>query len=385
MAFGLLSTGFSKMRLADIKPEIEASLRSVLGSSINLLPASIFGQLIGVFSEREASLWDLGEEVYNSQYPDTGSGTSLDNISAITGITRLGADFTRVRATLTGVSGTQVLAGTVFSVLGNPVARFQADSTVTLISGTALVDCTAEVTGPTQVLAGTLTVIETPVTGLTAVTNVEDGTLGRNLETDAELRIRRAETLQKAGAAAIDAIRARLLDLSGVTDVIAFENDTLVTDLAGRPAKSFEMVVNGGDEQLIADTIWAAKAGGIRTYGSETTSVTDSQGIARQINWSRPTLVPIYLIVNIIKTNQFPAGGAAEVQSRIVANGNSLGIGNDVIVYPGLILSVAGIPGIIDIDILVSKNPTPTLSDNIDILPNEIAVFDLTRTEVNVT
>ena len=65
------------------------------------------------------------------------------------------------------------------------------------------VDFIAQNAGSIICPANTLTFIETPVSGLDAVTNLLDGATGRDIETDAELRIRRKESLRVVGAGSV--------------------------------------------------------------------------------------------------------------------------------------------------------------------------------------
>ncbi len=482
MAFGLSSAGFSRKRLADIQTEIESALRQKMGNYINLLPSTVFANLIGVFADREATVWEMAEDVYNSQYPDTAEGVSLDNVAAISGLVRQPATYSRVLGVcLFGTTGTVVPAGTQLSVNGNPLAKFTTDVEKTLIAGTdevqsltfgtlpgsgtfklkyideetsalaynvsasalqnamnaltklsgvtvtgsvgagfsitfsgndgkqphplltvtsnttgsvatvvattegvsqAQVDVTATDLGPVQALYGTLTVIDTPVSGLDSCRNITDAVVGRNQETDLEFRARRAETLQVAGAATPDAIRSRLLNITGVTDALVFENTSQVT-LDGRPPKSYEVVVAGGDEQDILDSVWASKPAGIETVGTVVGSVTDSQGVVQTVKFSRPTDVPIYITMSLVTDTTFPATGLTLVQTALINFINNLGIGTDVVVFPQLIVAMGGIPGILDITVAIGKLPSPTLNDNITIAANEIPVTDVTKVLVS--
>lgn len=382
MAFGLTPEGFVKKRIADIKAEIEASLRADLGAEINLLPAAVLGQIVGVVAEREALLWELGEEVYNSQYPDTASDVNLDNVVGITGIERLPATKSLVTATLTGTVGTVVPTGFIFRVAGT-THDFETIETVT-IDGPTDVRCQALVTGPVPAVAGTLTEIPVGLVGLTSVTNAEDAEVGRDLETDDQMRLRRRNSLQIAGAATPDAIRARVRDLDGVSDVIVFENDTMIEDGDGRPAKSYEVVVNGGVDQEIADTIWATKPAGIRTHGTELETVADSQGFSKQVRFSRPTEVDIWIDVTVTGDFDFVAT-EADIKEILATYGNqTFGIGKDVVVYPKLICSLDGVVGLVDVELKIGIAPVPTLDDNIDIAPNEIPKFDTSRITVTI-
>lgn len=493
MAYGVTASGFSRPQLSDIKTEIEDSLKTVFGADIDLGADGPFGQLVGIFAEREDLVWQAMEDTYNSQYPDTSFGNSLDNVGAISGIPRQGALASRVLAQrLFGDVGTVVPITTQIAVQDAPTSVFKPDAEITLVAGsdaqqkiqfsgtpnagsfkidllgqetpaiaynataatvqgliralfagagdffagvvvsgsisatgltfdfsgvsgkqswpamtvssnvltlasvpvtstvTVLqpgvvqgeVDMTASSTGPIVAPAGTLNEILTPVVGLNSTWNISDAVVGRNKEADNAYRARRGETLQVAGAATPDAIRSRLLSLSGVTAVIVFENDTDIADLDGRPPHSFEAVVEGGVVQEIIDLLWAVKPAGILTYGSTTGTALDSQGQSHDVSFSRPTSLPIYVELDLTIDSEFPSNGVALVKQAIVDSGNALGIGKDVVVIPKLIASIADIPGIVDAEIRVGVAPSPTLSDNIAVDPNEIASFDTTRVAV---
>ena len=132
----------------------------------------------------------------------------------------------------------------------------------------ATVGVTAQNTGPVQAPAGTLTVIETPVTGWTSVTNPLDADpVGTNLESDIDFRIRRLEELAIAGRATTEAIKSQVLTVDDVTAVVVFENDLFVVDPDDRPPKSVDIVVEGGVIAEIAAKIFDTVAAGILTIG----------------------------------------------------------------------------------------------------------------------
>lgn len=136
MAFGLSATGLEIKRLADIKLEIEGVLRQRLGNSINLLPETVFGQIVGIFADREAEIWELIEDVYHSQYPDDAEGVSLYNAAALNGIEIIDAAKSVQRNQLLfGDLGAAVPINTQFSVDGNPDAKFKTRNSVTLDAG----------------------------------------------------------------------------------------------------------------------------------------------------------------------------------------------------------------------------------------------------------
>lgn len=486
---GLTSTGFQRKTLAEIKSEMEESLRSKLGRGINLLPPSVLATIVGIMAEKNGEVWELAEAIYNSQYPDTATGTSLDNVVSLIGLTRLQATkSTSLKQLFFGTIGTVVPAGLLVSVAGNPQGIFELDSAVTLVAGadevqkinfsatptngsfaikyfdqetsllgfgssasnvqtalqalTGLTDVTvtgsfasgftvtfggldgkqnqptllitqntlvdnvtpvavsvavltegvpqgqgvmvSQNTGVLNAPRGSLTEIGTLIAGLNRTLNEEDVVSGRAIETDNELRIRRSNSLQVAGAGTVDAIRSRLSAILGVTAALVFENTLLVPDLDGRPAKSFEAVVEGGEDAVITQTIWDTKPAGIKTVGNTSGLATDTLGESLTVYWSRPTVVDIYLDITITSNYLFPVDGAAQVEAAIIAEINALLIGQDVVVVPSLICALDPIPGIIGAVIKLGTAPAPTLSNNIIIAAKEIARTDSTKVSVTV-
>lgn len=144
--YGVTIDGFVAKTQQQVISELNAQFQSTFGSNINLGAQSIFGQLIGIFSEREALLWALAEAVYNSQYPSGAEGTSVDNILALNNLKRLTA-----RATVTnpspvtlpngvplyglvlyGTAGTTVPAGSTITANIIPPKNFTLDAPVAI-------------------------------------------------------------------------------------------------------------------------------------------------------------------------------------------------------------------------------------------------------------
>lgn len=142
MAFGLTAQGLLIKTLEDLKGEIEASLRDKLGKGINLLPTELLGQIVGIIAERDRLIEEKILGVYDSSYPDTANGVSLDNVVSITGIKRLAA--TKGSGTVAngnaciayGVLGTNIPAGSIISVDGNPVSRWVTTNLAVIGAGT---------------------------------------------------------------------------------------------------------------------------------------------------------------------------------------------------------------------------------------------------------
>lgn len=132
--YGLTPQGFVAKPQSQIIAEIQASLQSNFGDNINLAPESVFGQIVGVFSEREALLWNLLEAIYASQYPNGAEGNSVDNILALNNLRRLPATSSTANLVLSGTPGTIIPAGSIAQTSATPALQFATNTTVTILA-----------------------------------------------------------------------------------------------------------------------------------------------------------------------------------------------------------------------------------------------------------
>jgi len=116
--YGLTPEGFNTPRLANVKQFLEDDFIASFGD-INTDPQSVTGQIIGIFAKVFADLWENLEDVYFSQYPNSASGVSLDNVVQLNGISRLPATQTSVTATASGLEGTFIPQNSLASVPSN--------------------------------------------------------------------------------------------------------------------------------------------------------------------------------------------------------------------------------------------------------------------------
>ena len=136
MTYGLTPAGFNTPRLADVKQFLEDDFIAAFGD-INTEPQSVAGQLIGIFAKLYADQWENNADIYFSQYPNSASGVSLDNVVQLNGITRLPATQTSVVATCAGTEGTFIPANalasqpatgeTFYALNGGSITRSNAD------------------------------------------------------------------------------------------------------------------------------------------------------------------------------------------------------------------------------------------------------------------
>jgi uncharacterized phage protein gp47/JayE len=388
--YGLTTDGFNPKTLAVVKAELEDAFKSVFGASIDLDPAGPLGQIIGIVAERLAEVWDAAQEVYVSFDPDEATGEALDALCALTGTLREAAAHSTVTVTCTGTAGTTIPEGTQFSVSTTGV-KFEtlAEATMDGTFTTVDIDCQSVDTGPLPALAGTLTVIETPVDGLTAVTNASDADLGSYEETDAELRLRREEEIRTNETGSLEAIREAVLGVDGVDECVVFENVSMVTDGDGIPAKAINVVVDPGTatDADIAEAIFGSVAAGIETYGTDkSATVADTQGTNHTIEWDEADQINCYVTATITyDADHWPVDGSTQAQTLILAyESSSRVMGKDLV---GRALGAEifkGVEGVLDCVVLVGTT-NPPASASVTIGLREIAALDSARITITAS
>jgi uncharacterized phage protein gp47/JayE len=386
--YGLTTVGFVPKTYSIIVSELEESFKSVFGASIDVDAQSVFGQMIGILAEREADVWDAAQDVYSAFDPDAATGSALDALAALTGTLREAATHSTVTVTCTGTAGTTIPAGTEFSVAVTGV-KFEtlADATMDGTFVTVDIDCQSVDTGPLVAATGTLTTIETPVDGLTSVTNAADADLGSDEETDAALRLRREEELRQGANAALEAIREAVLDVDGIAECVVFENTTMVTDSDGIPAKAVNVVVDEGtaDEDDIAEAIFGSVAAGIETYGTDkSVSVTDTQGISHTIEWDEADEIACYVTATITyDADEWPTDGEDQAEAAILAYEDTLKMGLDL-VGRRCGADIFEISGVLDCVVTVGTAPSPS-GASVSIGLRELATLDSARVVIVAT
>ena len=489
MAYGVNTTGFNLKRFEDIKLEIETTLRESFGE-IDTDADSVFGQIIGVFSRALAEIWEQSENIYNSMYPSTAEGISLDNSCSYVGIKRLAATASTAIVHLKATNGTVVPPATRFlqSLLGSSFDTVESvtvslsflhkvvitvdplvdnfDYIVTINGSTSLyfsgpsatkddiaeglklavnantnintkvtayhvsgddfltiitsvftieeifiaalsanlvaseiwspVNTNCIVAGATPAPINSIDTIVTPVFGLDSVLNMVDGITGRNLETDAELRIRRRNSLNIIASGTLNAILSHIIqDIPEVSAAFIFENATDLEDAFGRPPHSFELIVAAVDTTAvnlkIANKLWERKPAGIATFGTTAISVKDSNNKDQDVRFSRVVYKYAFFLMNCNTAGAdqpFPSNGKDLIKAEILRLGGLLTFGSDFLiqVFAAAGYAAGGVTTVtLQIGIGDDPNVFPTMyNTNLTINPNELLVFAAHRIVITV-
>lgn len=333
MTFGVTSTGFVKKTLADVLSEFESRQREEISPVLDVSASSPIGQINGIFANAIAEIWDLAEALYTGADPAVNTGDAQDIVCSYTGTTRLPATKSTVTALATLNAGVTLPAGSLASVQGSPDSVFELVTSVTNpYSGPSPMSSSWQAvdTGPVQALAGTLTVIKTPVSGWTSITNALDAVLGRDVETDAALRLRRIAEVQAQGTSPVDAMAVDLFTSLGYP-VKVYENTTELVDADGRTLHSVECVIQDFgalSSSAIAQAIWEAKAAGVATYGLNSGYAVDALGVSRLVYFTRAVALPFEVRATITASGTW--SGLAALKARMLAIAATYLAGDDV-------------------------------------------------------
>ncbi len=448
--YGLTPEGYKTKPFDIMVKEVEEALTASLGS-INLTPPSVFSVLINTFLIEVAKIDLKGEELYNASYPNTATGYSLDGIADYNGIKRLSATYSTVTAQVSAINYTitvnnEQCNSIVLEVIDNTLPEYKIiinnieytyekqllETTVDIAEGLKLlivvntslsvtraesilnvtsvnylslfacfateeieinscttnVDLIAKETGAIAVPEKSVTIIQTPIAGWISVSNRVAGLTGRDLETDIELRARRIKSIKFSGSGTVEAMRARLLNITGVTSVKILENVTDAIDVNGLPPKSFEALVLGGADLDVAKMIWLAKPAGIKTYGNTEITILDSEGNNQIVYFSRSIKVYVFAKVIITKNSDFIPDSIPAIKQNIVNQILKVGLGEPVI-YQSLFAGVYAVDGITNASItiggtLIETDIPALVAENIIVLPSQIVTTDINKITIEV-
>jgi len=239
---------------------------------------------------------------------------------------------------------------------------------------------------------GIITNIVTQVNGLISVVNLLPYIAGRLRQTDVELRQSYADKIFNRSSRMLESIRSAILqNVQGVTSAVGYQNDTNIVDADGRWPHSIEMIVDGGDEDEIAEQIWDKKAAGIQTFGDTEVTINGDEGEPITIRFNRPEYVYVWFQVTISlnPAEILPPNYVDAIIAIITEAMARVELGRPII--PQRLIDhliFANVPGIANISTETfyttnpNEQPLTYAPGAVPITPRQRAVTDETRIEV---
>lgn len=317
------STGITAPGYADIYASLQASFKSIYGSDSYIDPDSQDGQMLGIFAQAQANSNAAAISVYMSFSPATAQGAALSSNVKINGLKRLVPSNSTADITIVGQAGTIISNG----IVGDGTYLWALPASVTIPGGGSIVEtATCTTTGAITAAANSINQIFNPTNGWQTANNAGAAVPGAPVEDDPELRVRQSVSTQLPAQGIIGGIYGTLANLTGVTQLKIYENDTSSPDANSIPDHSISVVIEGGDAVAIAQAIEKKKAPGTGTYGTTSEVVTDPVGIPVTINFFRPTQVTILVDITIHALAGYVSTTGTQIVANIVNFINALGI-----------------------------------------------------------
>jgi hypothetical protein len=298
--WGCQEAGFVAPIQQEIIDAIQDDQRALIDPKYDIEADSPNGQNVGIFSRQLAVAWENVRVLHDALNRDNAEDERLVNIGKLTGTAKYGPWSTKIPVTVTLATGTLLEAGvSMASMAGKPDVLFTptADYTATEDGSVSLVFESID-KKPIAVPPGTLTVIATPTTGWTSITNATSGVLGSLGDTNASFRTRQEEDLARAGSSTARAISVDVETVKGVIRVSTLENTTDHVDANGLPPHSIECVVYDDGTVVstaLAQAIDEARPAGVSSSGSTMITYVDSDGETIHVFYTPITAVPIWI------------------------------------------------------------------------------------------
>jgi len=325
MIAGVTDGGFVRPSIDEIETYVENKIKAVAtdasGNEPNMVAPEFWGIEKGVNVALYNDFISILERLYYDLFILTATGVELDRRAYPT--TRLQASQSEGTLSFTGGSaGGTVLHTAVFETEDGRQYSLVSDLTLDLY-GDGSGDAKSVLTGLDQNSPiGAIRFIPVPISGmpLLQVSNSTAMLNGTDIETDADFRTRIVENNAIEKTSSLPAMRAAVLQVSGVTAVHPYENlgDGFDVDLV--PPGGIVLTVKGGADLDVATAIYNTKPAGNPSWGTETVNVTDpTNGIIYPIKFSRVTNVLIYVEATITTDGDYvPAVSDDTIRQQIL-------------------------------------------------------------------
>lgn len=320
-------TGFTAPSSADVLAGTQADLNNAFGGNLSQNQETPQGQLSASMAAMIAATNDLFCLITNQVDPAYASGRMQDAIGRIYFIERQSAQPTTVAAQIVGARGTVITTGALAQAQDGNI--YQSLETGTIgTSGTITLQFACITTGPIECAANTLTSVLTAIPGWDAITNPAPGVLGRDVESRQDFEIRRAASVAVNAIGTLPAVRASVLNVSGVTDAYVVDNPSASPATIGGvtiAAHTLYVAAVGGTDLDVATAIWKKKNPGCGYTGTTTVTVKDSNSgyqtplPSYSVTFTRPSPLTIAFDVELAAGDDVPSDAAQQVQAAIIS------------------------------------------------------------------
>lgn len=339
---GLTDSGFVPTTAAEYMTTISDSFEAEVGFSVDWDRDQVLGNLRVIMAGLLGDTSEAAKAIHDQFDVNNATGVQLDNLCAIVGVYRKAATFSTVTLTISGTDGTVLSPGDLIAEGGgaDDDSRWVLGETVTISGGSVDAVFTAEESGEIQAAIGQVDEVVTPVDGVTGVTNAAAADPGEPRETDAELRARRASSIQLLGSASLRAIRGAVLELAFVESCAVVENtaavSAVVEGLTLDPHSVAVVVLPSAltdvQKQAVLEVIYDHVAAGIKTNGTDVVgTVIGADGFEHTVAFDFASDVNVTVVVTVTPESGYTVADlTSNIQTIITDNFDDLSNGDDL-------------------------------------------------------
>ena len=186
MAIEVTGSGVRASSLTEAQVETETQVRAIFGEDVALTPQTPQGQLASLLALVKAEVGEAVVSLASAVSIDHASASQLDDLASLLLIDRLPGARSQVVATVSGVGGVTLPAGSRAATAER--VEFRSVAAVVLQPGGVPVVMESVEEGAFLAPAGTLTRIATPYVGWEGVDNAADAVPGRERQSDDAFR-----------------------------------------------------------------------------------------------------------------------------------------------------------------------------------------------------
>lgn len=302
--------------LYTIQNRLVNAFKSIYGEDVNLDSDTPDGQILGIFSQEIANVHQAVSFIVQMLDPYQAVGQWLEQRAMYAGITRITASYSYIDEVIfTGSPKTTIPSNAIY--IDKNKNKWVTTEPITLNDlGSARIKFRSLELGNYSVNAMDEFTPSTIIIGVDKVTANTKSYGGVDEETDAQLLKRFILSHSINNYDDRRGIQSALMNITGVTKCVVYENYTNKTDEKGVPAHSFNAVILGGADEKIAEAITKKKIGGCGLFGEiETSYLLDD--IPRKVYFDRPKKINVNVSMIIGRYKSFDDINTEQIKENL--------------------------------------------------------------------
>jgi len=309
--------GITTDTLQEVFDRYVAEYKAIYGEDIDLSQNTPDGQRIGIESKSIADIQAALLSLYSSLDIDFAEGEALNRAIKYAGIVRRTATYSTWDINVTASVSTTLYQD--YTIKDDAGQEWIRRVPITIPSGITTVSFESKDLGAINGLITATLEQQTVIPTITLLEPDGSASVGREEETELELRTKRNRSIENPSYSTVGGLTAKIYALDDVTDVYVYENSTNVYDAAlDLDANSIWAVVEGGLISDVAETIAKQKTAGTGLKGSVTGTYIETLPNGRELThemiFDRPTIIDVYVTLDATRT------GASAVDADLIKN-----------------------------------------------------------------